>query len=87
MLLISAGKAFGLAASDPVVDRPKWLTGSSRRPVRLSTRQLLRRIQEERRDAPADLPNFDHFAANVARTLKLPKRDMSHARALDLALN
>lgn len=87
MLLISAGKAFGLAASDPVVDRPKWLTGSSRRPVRLSTRQLLRRIKEERRDAPADLPNFDHFATNVARTLKLPKRDMSHARALHLALN
>jgi len=86
MLLISAGKAFGIAAAEPVVDRPKWLA-SSRKPLRLSTRQLLLRLKTERRDAPTDLPNFDHFASNVARSMKLPKSTLSFSHALQLAQN
>ena len=87
ILLISAAKAFGIAAADPVVDRPKWLTGTSRKQVRLSTRQLLRRLRDERRDAPIDLPNFDHFASAVARSKKLPKTTLSLDQALQHALN
>lgn len=87
MLLISAAKAFGIAAADPVIDRPKWLTGSSHKPLRLSTRQLLSRLRHERRDAPADLPNFDHFASSVARSMKLPKHQLSLDQALHHALN
>lgn len=87
MLLISAAKAFGVAAADPVVDRPKWLTGSSRKPLRLSTRQLLQRIKDERHDAPPDLPNFDHFVANLACSMKLPKSAISLDRALHHALH
>lgn len=87
MLLISAAKAFGVAATDPVVERPKWLTGSSRKPVRLSTSQLLGRLKAERRDASIDLPNFDDFASRVARSLKLPKSAVSLGQALQHALN
>jgi hypothetical protein len=87
MLLISAATAFGIAAVDPVVERPKWLTGSSSKPLRLSTRQLLRRLKHERQDAPIDLPNFDHFASSVARSMKLPKSAVSPAAALQHALN
>ena len=87
MLLISAAKAFGIAAADPVVDRPKWLTGASRKQIRLSTRQLLRRLREERRDAPIEMPNFDHFASAVARSMKLPKSALSLDQALQHALN
>lgn len=87
MLLISAANAFGIATADPVVDRPKWLAGSSCKPLRLSTPQLLKRLQAERRDVPTDLPNFDHFASNVARRMKLPKSAASLGRALQLALN
>lgn len=87
MLLISAARAFGLAAAEPLVDRPKWLTQSSRKPVRLSTNQLLRRLKLERRDAPIDLPNFDHFEAHVARTMKLPKSKISLDQALQYAFN
>jgi hypothetical protein len=87
MLLISAGRAFGIAAVEPVVDRPKWLTQSSRKPVRLSTNQLVRRLKLERRDAPIDLPNFDHFDVHVARTMKSPKSAISLDQALQYALN
>ncbi len=87
MLLISAARAFGIAAADPVVERAKWLTRSSCKPVRLSTNQLLRRLKQERRGAPNDLPNFDHFASNVARTMKLPKSSISLDQALLHALN
>jgi len=87
MLLISAAKAFGLAAADPVVDQPKWLATSSRKPLRLSTRQLLRRLKRERLDAPSDLPNFDHFASHLARRMKLPKSAISLHQALHHAFN
>lgn len=87
MLLISAAKAFGIAATDPVVERPKWLTGPSRKQVRLSTSQLLGRLKAERRDASIHLPNFDDFASRVARSLKLPKSAVSLAQALQHALN
>ncbi len=87
MLLIGAAKAFGIAAAEPLVDRPKWLTSSSRKPLRLSTRQLLRRLNDERKNAPIDLPNFEHFASNVARSMKLPKSALSFGQALQYALN
>lgn len=87
MLLISAARAFGLAATDPIVDRPKWLTASSSKPVRLSTCQMLQRLKQEHRGAPIDLPNFDHFALNVARTMKFPKSAISLDQALQYALN
>lgn len=87
MLLISAARAFGIAAAEPVVDRPKWLTRTSCKPVRLSTNQLLRRLKQERRDAPIDLPNFDHFDVHVARTMKLPKSSISLDQALKHAFN
>jgi len=56
-------------------------------PLRLSTRQLLRRLKGERRDAPADPPNFDQFALHVARTMKLPNRAVSLDHALHHAFN
>jgi DDE superfamily endonuclease len=87
MLLIGAAKAFGIAAADPIVERPKWLTSSSRKPLRLSTQQLLRRLKDERKDAPIDLPNFKHFASNVARSMKLPERTLSLSQAFQHALN
>jgi DDE superfamily endonuclease len=87
MLLISAAKAFGVAAAEPVVDRPKWLTGSSRKPLRLSTQQLLKRLKAERPGTPLNLPNFEHFASSVARSMKLPKSAVSLDRALQHALH
>jgi hypothetical protein len=87
MLLISAAKAFGIEAADPIVEQPKWLTGSSHKHLRLSTRELLRRLKDERWDAPNDLPNFDHFASNVARSMKLSKGALSLEQALSHALN
>lgn len=87
MLLISAAKIFGIAAARPVTDRPKWLVRSTRKQIRLSTSQLLRRLHDEYRDRPPGLPNFDHFASNVARSLKLPKCSLTLSQALDHALN
>jgi hypothetical protein len=87
MLLISAAKAFGIAAVEPVVDRPKWLTNPSRKSLRLSTQQLLKRLKAERPGPTFDLPNFEHFAANVARSMKLPKSAVPLAQALRHALS
>ena len=86
MLLISAAKAFGIAAAEPVVDRPKWLTNSSRKQLRLSTRQLLKRLKAERPGPTLNLPNFEHFASSVARRMKLPKSAVSLDQALQHAL-
>lgn len=87
LLLISAANTFGLDATEPIVERPKWRSGSSRKSHRLSTRDLLRRLHEERRDKPPVLPNFDHFAPNTARSLKLPKLSITSHRAVEMALN
>lgn len=87
MLLISAAKAFGIAAAQPVTDRPKWLVRSTRKQIRLSTSQLLRRLHDEYRDRPPGLPNFDHFASNVARSMKLQKCSFTLSQALHHALN
>lgn len=87
MLLISAAKAFGIAAAEPVVDRPKWLTGSSRKQLRLSTQQLLKRLKAERPGPSLNLPNFEHFASSVARSMKLPKSAVPLDRALQHALH
>lgn len=86
MLLISAANAFGVDASDPVVALPKWrLKGP--KPVRLSTQHFLRRLRDEHHRAPLERMNFDHFASNVARTLKLPKSEMTFDQALAMTFN
>lgn len=87
MLLISAAKTFGLAATAPVTDRPKWQRSSSQKRTRLSTRELKRRLQTECRDHPLHLPNYSHFARNVARSLKSPKSAVTLNSALQHALN
>lgn len=86
ILLLSAAKAFGLASNDAVMPQPKWLAGSARKRVRIPTRQILRRLRFEHARAGA-LPNFEHFADNVARRMKLPKNAISLGQALHLALN
>jgi hypothetical protein len=87
VLLLSAAKAFGLAATQPVIAPPKWLAGSASKPVRLPTRHLLRRLKQEHRSTTASLANFEHFAHNVARSMKLPKNAISLSDALHYALN
>jgi hypothetical protein len=87
ILLLSSAKAFGLASSDPVVPQPKWLAGSARKPARIPTRQILRRLRLEHARAAAALPNFDHFALNVARRMKLPISAISLNEAIHLAHN
>ena len=86
MLLISAANAFGIAAADPVVELPKWRTKAPK-PVRLSTRQLLRRLHDEHDHSPIERINFDHFASNVARSMKLPKHTVTFQHALETAFN
>lgn len=86
MLLISAAKAFGIAAADPIVEVPKWRLKSPK-PIRLSTRQLLRRLRDEHDHAPIEQINFDDFAHNVARSMKLPKCDVTFHHALETAFN
>ena len=87
ILLISAAHAFGVAAADPVTVLPKWLATSRRKPVRLPTRQLLRRLRTEHLSSPIALPNFDHFDVNVARHMKSAKNAVSLSDALHHALN
>lgn len=87
ILLLSAAKAFGLAATDPVIALPKWLAGTARKPVRLPTRQLLQRLKLEHRSSAASCPNFDDFAHKVARSMKVPKSTLSLHQALHYALN
>jgi hypothetical protein len=86
LLLISAANAFGIAAADPVVELPKWRIKAPK-PIRLSTRQLLRRLSDEHDRAPIELMNFDHFASNVAHSMKLPKHAVTFSRALETAFN
>ena len=86
LLLISAAKAFGIAAADPVIDLPKWQIKASK-PVRLSTRHLLRRLRDEHDHAQIERINFEHFASNVARTMKSPKHAVSFHHALEIAFN
>ncbi len=86
LLLISAANAFGIAAADPVVELPKWRIKAPK-PVRLSTGQLLRRLRDEHDHAPIERMNFDDFASNVARTMKLPKHAVTFHRALETAFN
>lgn len=88
MLLIAAAKAFGISAVEPVTHRPKWLA-SSRKPTRLSTAQLLTCLRNEwaRSTTRIALPNFDHFASDVARHMKLPKGTISPPDAIRYAMN
>ena len=88
MLLIAAAKAFGVAAAEPVTHRPKWLS-SSPKPTRLSTAQLLTRLRNEwaRSTTRNAFPNFDHFASDVARHMKLPKGAISPSDAIRFDMN
>ncbi len=88
MLLIAAARAYGLAATDPLEPRPKWLERSAAKQTRLSTQQLLSKFRHDYRRVPnRNLPNFDHFATNVARHMKSSKMPISIAEALHYAMN
>jgi hypothetical protein len=87
MLLISAANAFGLSSTAPLTDRPKWQKSASQKRIRLSTRELMRRLQIDRRGRSFDLPNYDHFARNVARSIKSTKGVLTLNTALQHALN
>ncbi|MGZ5473841.1 MAG: IS701 family transposase [Thermoanaerobaculia bacterium] len=87
VLLISAARAFGLAASEPVVARPKWLAGSRPKPIRLSTNQLLARLRTDRRASAVELPNFDDFASHLPPRMKSSKSPLTTAQALHAAFN
>lgn len=86
ILLIAAARAFGLGATDPIDPLPKWLAHTNRRRVRLSTRHLLTAFRQ-RTDTRIDLPNFDHFALNLARHTKSPKSQISIEQAISFATN
>ena len=86
LLLISAANAFGIAASDPVVELPKWRIKAPK-PIRLSTRQLLCRLRHEHDHAPIERMNFDDFASNVARTIKQPIHAVTFHHAIETAFN
>ena len=87
MLLISAANAFGLSSTAPVTDRPKWQKSGSQKQTRLSTRELMRCLHIDRRGRYFDLPNYDHFARNVARSIKSTKGALTLNTALQHALN
>lgn len=87
MLLIAAANTYGIAARVPVTDVPKWRKRSAARQVRLSTAQLLCRFRSDRPrpSLSAHPPNFDHFAPNVERHMKLKKGSITQAQAVHFA--
>ena len=88
MLLIAAANTYGIAAREPVTDLPKWLKRSAASQVRLSTEQLLCRFRSDRcRPLAQHLPNFEHFASNVERHMKLKKGSITQAQAIHFATN
>lgn len=89
MLLIAAANTYGIAAREPVTDLPKWLKHSAAKQIRLSTSQLLCRFRTDRRSSSLaqQLPNFEHFAHNVERHMKLKKGSLPDASAIQFAMN
>lgn len=88
MLLIAAARAYGLAASAPITDLPKW-QAYAKKQVRLPAEQIASafRTRMLTRSILRDLPNFSHFATNTERSLKSPKGSLSTADAIHYALN
>ena len=84
ILLISAARAFGLAASESIMPLPKWRNPITRS-QRISTRQLQRRLRAERLGSRYCSPNFDHFVSNVASHMKRPKSELTFLDALSYA--
>lgn len=88
MLLIAAANTYGVAAREPVTEIPKWMRSCAVKQNRLSTAQLLSRFREDRKSiSPLHLPNFDHFARNVARSTKSKKCCITPAQAIQYAMN
>ena len=84
ILLLSAARAFGLAAAEPILPLPKWRNPTTRA-QRISTRQMQRRLRTERLGSGYCSPNFDHFASNVASHMKRPKSEVTFIDALSYA--
>lgn len=88
LLLLAGAHAYGLGATEPLEDRPKWQQRCSAKKVRLSTNELLMAFQRNyRRTTPHALPNFSHFAHDVARHMKSPESAVDLAAALAYATN
>lgn len=86
LLLLAGAHAFGLASTEPLEDRPKWLRRAASKKVRLSTRELMSSFKQSyRHRSDHALPNFSHFADNVARHIKCSKSSISFSEALAYA--
>jgi hypothetical protein len=88
MLLLAAAHAYGLAASAPITDLPKW-QAYARSQTRLPTEQIASALRSRiaAKAIQSDLPNFSHFANRVERSLKCPKGVLSTAQAIHYACN
>lgn len=88
MLLIAAARAYGLDASAPITDLPKW-QGYAKRQVRLPAEQITSALRSRMlsHSLHRHLPNFSHFATNTERSLKSPKGSLSTADAIHYAVN
>jgi len=88
MLLIAAARAYGLDASAPITDLPKWQSYAKNQ-VRLPTAQIASALRTRMlgHGIHRDLPNFSHFANRTERSLKSPKGSLSTADAIHYAVN
>lgn len=89
MVLLAAARTYGVAAAQPLTERPKWLRRCSRQQPRLSTTQILTRLRQDlsRHCTPDPMPNFDRFASDLERHLKSPKGSISSSDAVRFALH
>lgn len=88
LLLIAAAHAYGLSAASPISDLPKWQSYATKQ-VRLPAEQITAAFRARwlGKTRHADLPNFSHFAANLASATKSPKSSFSTATAIHYASN
>lgn len=88
MLLLAAAHAYGLTASSPISDLPKWQSYATKQ-VRLPAEQITAAFRTRLlgKRTLTDLPNFSHFATNLASAMKSPKSSFSTAAAIHYASN
>jgi hypothetical protein len=86
LLLVAHGECYGFDAIEPATRLPKWRNGTSSPRFRVPTAEMLADLRLPLISrAIADQPNFAHFDARLARSLKLPKSEFSLARAIEFA--
>jgi hypothetical protein len=88
LMLVAAAETYGLDATEPPQQVPRWQVRGVQNQTRLTSGQILRATRSARAPlrASKDQLNFTGFEAHVARHLKCPKSQITPQSAFEYAM-